>query len=385
MESTVATSQAPSAPSPPSIDGGPGALELAALRHPALVRAGAGWLSIAPRLWLQWIMQAAQDAMEITLDRPVTLELLAADPGSPREAAFTIEFEHPAVAGAKGAITLDLPVARAVVDALESDFANVRGAGSLSDAEHGVLEYAILAILDRVLRATGAPPAARSFTLRGLGAPATAPTSPAVALAIRIAGREGILRLHVRGWASEAIGAAPSVGDSTAASDGTTTIELCLALPPLRLDRKETQALQNGDVVLLGATDLHAFAANCRLATTRGWSLSSASVVRDSPAVLTARCGPFSLRALAVASPDEPQAILNVLVGSKPIALEGVRQWQSDGTIDLPKDPALPANLYDGLKCIARGELVRLDGELGLRLIEATPPPPVPAPDARRS
>jgi hypothetical protein len=385
MESTVATSQAPSAPSPPSVEGGPSALELAAVRQPALVRAGAGWLSVGPRLWLQWIMQAAQDAMEITLDRPVAIELLAADPGSPREGVFTIEFEHPGIAaGGKGIITLDVAVARAVVDALESDFANVRGAGSLSDAELGVLEYATLAILDRVLRATGAPPAARAFALRGFGGSpqSAAPASPTVALAVRIAGREGIVRLHVQGWASEAIGSQPLGEPSAAASADGTTIELCLALPSIRLDRKETQGLQNGDVVLLGATDLHAFAANCRLATSSGWSLAPASIVRDSPAILTARCGPFSLRTLAAAGPDEPQAILNVLIGSKPIAIEGIRQWQADGTIDLPKDPVLPADLYDGLKRIARGELVRLEGELGLRLIEVGAAPPS---DARKS
>jgi hypothetical protein len=402
MESTVATSQAPSAPpSPPLVEGGPSALELAALRQPALVRAGSGWLSVGPRLWLGWIIQAAQDAMEITLDRPVTIELLAADPGSPREGVFTIDFEHPGITGGGGGggiIALDLPAARAVVDALESDFANVRGAGALSDAELGVLEYATLAILDRVLRASGAPPAARSFVLRGFGGSgsgsgsvsvsgqAAASASSAVALAIRIAGREGIVRLHVQGWAGEAIGGpppSPAAQTAAASVDGaTTTIDLRLALPPVRLDRKEALTLQAGDVILLGATDLHAFAANCRLATSGGWSLSSASIVRDSAAVLTARCGPFSLRTLAAASPDEPQAILNILVGFKPIAIEGVRQWQADGTIDLPKDPALAADVYDGLKRIGRGELVRLEGEIGVRLIETGG---APAPEVRRS
>src|SRR2546423_10910597 len=94
-------------------------LQLAALRHPALVHID-GWLPVASRLWVEWAMCATQEALEHTLDRPVSIDLLAADPGNAKEAIFAIGFEHPGAAGG-GVILLDLPAARDVVEALETD------------------------------------------------------------------------------------------------------------------------------------------------------------------------------------------------------------------------------------------------------------------------
>jgi hypothetical protein len=75
---------------------------------------------------------------------------------------------------------------------------------------------------------------------------------------------------------------------------------------------------------------------------------------------------------MTVAAPGSEQAILNVLVGSQEMTLEQVQQWRADATIDLPKDPALPVDVVEGLERIGRGELVRLDGEIGVRLVQMT-------------
>src|SRR5947209_2479209 len=116
----------------------------AALAQPGLVRAGGKWLSLGPRLWVEWASQVARDALERTLDRSVNIEALAdserlvqkelaARGLSAREAGFAVALAHPSFG--EGWLVLDLTAARIVVDSLESDFASVRGAETLSDAE----------------------------------------------------------------------------------------------------------------------------------------------------------------------------------------------------------------------------------------------------------
>ena len=51
-------------------------------------------------------------------------------------------------------------------------------------------------------------------------------------------------------------------------------------------------------------------------------------------------------------------------------SMEQLQQWQAGTVVDLQKDPNLPVEVMEGLRRIGRGELIRLDGELGVRLIE---------------
>src|SRR5690349_19002471 len=100
MDAIAATSADPvaaAASAAPTAGGPPPPLDwhLAALLQPALVHVGTGgggggWLALTPRLWLEWTMQAARAALEMTLDRPVSVGLAGPDPGSPREAVFAI-------------------------------------------------------------------------------------------------------------------------------------------------------------------------------------------------------------------------------------------------------------------------------------------------------
>jgi hypothetical protein len=375
MDSAAAVTSVEAAPAPIEASTGPTPLELAALRQPALVPSPTGWLSTAPRLWLEWATQLAREALEFTLDRPVSIDVLRADPGNAREAVFAIDFDHPSLEGG-GSLTLDLPAARLVVDALETDFANVRGSGALSEAELGVLEYAALAVVDRAIRAAAGSHelVIRAFhDARALRSPAESPNAPAattLALRLRIAGREGIARLHVNGWASQALTPPPAATPPARAAAASAPIDVRLALPPVRIERSDFQSLQAGDVLLLGVSDLASFGTPCRLATPNGWSLSTATIVRDSPTVVSVRCGPFALQPLPAAVPGEPQAMLNLLVGSQPLSPEQLQRWQPEASIDLAKDPALPVDVYEGLLQISRGELVRLDGEIGVRLAE---------------
>src|SRR5438874_8235074 len=87
VAAAAAAAPAVGAAPPPPLD-----WHLATLLQPALVHVGSGggggWLPLAARLWLEWSMQAARAALELTLDRPVSVGLAGPDPGSPREAVF---------------------------------------------------------------------------------------------------------------------------------------------------------------------------------------------------------------------------------------------------------------------------------------------------------
>src|SRR5437879_1507449 len=123
MDAIAATSDpvAAAATVAPAAGGPPPPLDwhLTTLLQPALVRVGSGgaggWLALTPRLWLEWSMQAARAALELTLDRPVSVSLAGPDPGSSREAVFAIAFDHSGAVGGSGMISLDLPAARAIV------------------------------------------------------------------------------------------------------------------------------------------------------------------------------------------------------------------------------------------------------------------------------
>jgi hypothetical protein len=314
---------------------------------------------------LDWAVQATAEALEGTLDRPVNIdtETTAADAANP--AAFGVGFAHPACGD--GLITLDQTLCRAIVDTLETDFANVRGTGTLSEAELGLLEYTTLSCVDRVLRdSTGGPRAMaiRAFLNANEVAERLKENRPAPAtFRLRISGREGLVRLYAQGWESPNL---EGLSSPNGAIDPAAKVTLRLALPPVALPAGEAGRLQNGDVVLLGMTDL-ATAGGCRLVTTTGWSLSSAGVAGDSPTVVSVRCGAFDLRVWdSAAGGDE---VLTPVIGSQSVAVDQLRQWRSGATIDFPKDAAAPVELYARGRSIGSGELVRVDGELGVRLL----------------
>ena len=268
----------------------PDAWLLAALSQPGLIRAGTRWLSLGPRLWVEWASQIARDALERTLDRSVGIEALsdserlvqkelAARGLSAREAAFAVAISHASFG--EGFIVLDLTAARIVVDALESDFASVRGAETLSDAEMGLLEYATLACVDHALRS--AAPRGQNFAITDFPDPARfrdiSETDQRfrTTLRLRVAGRQGFARVYLTSLPAEP----PNAPGALPADPRTAPVEIRLAFPPLKLSKDELKSLRPGDVLLTGVSDMGSVA-GFRIATTNGWTLSNATVIRDS-------------------------------------------------------------------------------------------------------
>jgi len=371
------TQQTPTA-APAPVAGAPPAWQLQALLRPAVVPTREGVLSSAARLWLDWAVQATSAALDRTLDRPAQLQIVAASAPTP-PAKFGIIFSHPACAG-EGLIAFDAAAGRILVDALESDFANLRGPAALSDVEAGLLEYAALACSDQVLR--DALATARDFVIRHFAGPREAQAwvesnkFAAVPLHLRLAGREGAIALYLPGWTAADAAAAQSAPPPAPPASLDATLELRLALPPLLLSKDDRARLAPGDVLLLGASDLKSFAANCRLVTSTGWSLSAATVIQDGAASVAVTAAALQIRvheAIAV-KPPEPLIAAVPVIGSATLTLDQIRRWNAGSPVTLAKNPAAPAAIYHRLDLIGAGELVRADQEIGLRLLEVAPP-----------
>ncbi len=60
-------------------------------------------------------------------------------------------------------------------------------------------------------------------------------------------------------------------------------------------------------------------------------------------------------------------------MGRLRLTTEQLERWHTGETIDFPIDPVTPVAVYRGLTKVGSGELITVDGELGIRLIEYGP------------
>ncbi|MCK4660919.1 MAG: FliM/FliN family flagellar motor switch protein [Phycisphaerae bacterium] len=371
-----------------------GAWQFSVLARPAFVRRGDRVLPTAMRLWLHVLMQRTQAALQATLNRPVQLRLasydarasvtssgLPVDPGLSRP-PFGAVFIHPAFEG-ECVVILSTPAARAMINPIITDQAGLRGDGELSDTESGLIEYVVLSCADTILR--DLPEKGHGFTFQRfcghqecvrLG---QSKRDLAVDFELTIAGFQGRIRLICDAWAAD--GAAISLPRMPGYADGQNlavddlaaeSVELRLALGAIRLSQAEFQALRPKDILPLGRTTLQSFASPCSVVTTTGWRLGSAEVLADLPTLVSVCCGqlrPTLNSALAEAA--QADAVLLVpMVGRITLTVEQLRHWRAGDTLDFPKDPGNPVEIHRGLKCFGKGELVVVDGELGIRMAE---------------
>ncbi|MFQ5590775.1 MAG: FliM/FliN family flagellar motor switch protein [Phycisphaerae bacterium] len=369
--------------------------QLRAIAGPALLRLGDRVLPASVRLGLDYVAQGVAQALGSVVRRAVQLRVSpvgedssgASDPGRV-QTAFSISFEHPALGG-EVIIGLSLSAARAVIDPLCADLADLRGYGELSAAECGLLEYVALAVGDRVLQAmlghgegfvfTGfAGDRARSTADGKPNAPATSPAP--VDLELVVGGRRGIIQVACDGWTATETDAetAPFGAPASAFGDvdgDAVWVTVRLALPAIPLSAQEFRALGSGDIVLLGRTTLKSFASTCSLITTTGWELGPVELCDDTPTVVSVRCRSFrpTLRPELLHGESAPSVALRPAIGVLRLTASQLARCRPGDVVDLPTDPVSPVELYKGLGSVGRGELVTVEGELGIRLTEFDP------------
>ena len=339
---------------------------LAALATPAFIEDGDGVVPMGPRVWAAWASHACRGALAGVLGRPVAID----QGGECGAMVFSAELRSGADPVAT--IGLDLQGARIIADALGISLAGVRGAGALTAPEAGLVEYAALEVLDRVLTAAfadspvvlGRVRAGQDAMVEGAGVRGGA----RIPMRMAVAGRSGgaVVVLHAT------TDAMPPLGPTTAgAASG--AVPVAMALPHFALAREELDSLNVGDVVLPGLASLEA-AVECRLVTRTLWRLCGAEIVGDAATHLGLSCGPLEIRPDAAREPTPDGHVpACILVGGTEISFEALRGWTSPRAVSLGKTPGLEATLVANARIAARGELVRADGEVAMRLNTLVP------------
>jgi hypothetical protein len=351
--------------------------QLLALMRPALVQAGAKVVSVATRRWLEWALQAAQHALQQLLDRPVHVDFVPPS-ALPADERFCFGFTFTQVgAASQTLLACDLPLSRAIATAVEVGLVGLRGSGAPSDAETGLLEYAVLVCVDDVLRR--AAPAGASLAIkdflgeREIASWAAAANLAPLAFRVSVGGQQGTLGVWLPG--SLNLAGLESLDSPALGEQRTPALEVRLSLPAVLLRDEERMRLVAGDVLLLDASDLCSFATSCRLVASTQWILSQATLVSDSPSALTVRCGALDV------GPDNGMlqvpagsVLVRPFVGRTTLTLDQIRRWEPGATVDLTKDLASPVDLLAGLDPLGSGELVKAEGNLGIRLLRLAGP-----------
>lgn len=329
-------------------------------------------------------MHHIQPILSHIIKRPI--ELLWNTESSTSVFGILIQTDHPSPI----LITLDQPAARAFSDALATDLVNLRGTGRITNAEFGLLEFLSLMTLDKAVQftSTSHPLARISSFLDETQIKDFLEINDyqSISLTLNIAASQGGLQLHLNSAVAQHLlqhlnqyGNLPSSPPAP-----TNPIQLHLALPPLSIDSSEIQSMQPGDVLMLGVSELAAAISDCRLVTSTGWSLAPVEILHDSPTVLTICCQALNPSAHPSLLPTpngqasdsfSGRMTLQPLLASRHVTPAQLQQWQPGEIIDLTKDEYHPLILNHHDQPLARGELVRVDKELAMRLTQIHPPP----------
>lgn len=293
-----------------------------------------------------------------------------AEPTAPSAAKFGFRMRLPR-SGSLATVVLDRPACEALCNVFMAFYAPLRGYGDPTRVETALLEFATTLTIAE-LRREGVEPAGDAALVGFLEkSELTAQGGTGgVSLPLRVAvdQREGRATLILPdAHAESARRVFPSAKRVDARVDLRSSVEVRIALPSIELGVDEWKDAALGDVLLLGATDLSAIT-SCSLVSDTGWRLAPAKIEFDSPSTLSTE--------LCALDPDvfalEPSATGFVRVvptiGASRVTLEQIASWSTGARIDLPKSTALPVSIFHGGVELARGELVRADGEIGIRL-----------------
>ncbi len=144
-----------------------------------------------------------------------------------------------------------------------------------------------------------------------------------------------------------------------------------LALPPFWMHAEELHTLAPGDVVLCGVGEL-ASAAGCAVVTPTLWRLCNASVTELAATRMVASCEAWHPTPIECGPEGRARGVCSALVltgRAGPASLRSLGECIAQGRLEFANDPAGAQLAVDGT-ITARGEIVRCEGEIGLRVLE---------------
>lgn len=315
---------------------------------------------------LRWLEREVRETLERVLERPcaTALERLddtldAIDPDDP---PFIVRLRSP---GGTFQVWLDGAVARGLAEAVGRNHGGFARPGALTDAERGMLQYAVLRVLEGLATNHDVHVAVEAF-LEPKAAKSELEGSPSCT----------VFRAWIHGRTGCALVApAPDLGrlpalpaTNTLEPDPALTADVRLALPPLVLTNEEVHELSAGDVVLLGASSWDHWGSALHLVSTTGWQLGRVVIEEDGPRAIRVRCTSFEPRAEDLHHADDDTCVLRAYVGTACMTLERLQTWRTGAVLELVKPTDTPVLIaVNELRFDA--ELVRASGELALRVI----------------
>ncbi|MEM7203128.1 MAG: FliM/FliN family flagellar motor switch protein [Planctomycetota bacterium] len=353
----------------PQPETGVGFPAMQAVAFPA--RSRLGDLEVAAPLGalLERVAHAAERVLGDTLETGVRIqlgrELDATEPARPCFAAVLERADKE-----RFVVALDGRAARMLADKVARSVSGMNGTGELSDAELGLLDFVIVATLDgmdRVLGLADSGCGVLEFASRDEALARLRSLDTVLPGRVTIGGRVGALWVGAPRRLLEQV----SLKEGAALPEETwrvlPSVPVQLELAPVPLSAEEHARLAPGSVVLLGASDLISPPIPCQLVTATGWRLCLAQIAMDSPTLLQVRCGPVEPLALPAEAPGRE---LVPVLGERELTVEQLAAWRQGSPVEFARDVAGAVVLHEGGAPAWRGELVRVQGELGVRLLQ---------------
>ncbi len=272
-------------------------------------------------------------------------------------------------------VVLDQRAAEGIASVFVPLYAPIRGYGDPTRVETALLEFATLQTLAELHRESiGVVGAAglQSFLKRAELASGDTLRGHPLEMRVIVDHLEGRANLWLpNGYLRPVRRVLPPAPRSEVAGRGRTSVEVFLALPAFDITPLEWAAADLGDVLLTGATTLDSFGANCSLVTATHWRLSHATIEIDTPTSVGVRVGrlePIVFSPMASPRAVAGSALLQPLLGVSRLTHDQLENWTAGARLDLAKSTSAGVSICCEGAEIARGELVSVSGEVGVRL-----------------
>ncbi|MBK8095873.1 MAG: hypothetical protein IPK26_02125 [Planctomycetes bacterium] len=262
--------------------------------------------------------------------------------------------------GAIGRVWLDVPAARALVDAVAVASGGFAAPGALTGVELGLLDFLLVQVVAACTRGPAVPPVSIRATLTPEAA-GQAGNTVSLALRLAVGARRGWLRLDLPRieWP-----ASVRLPDHVA---GPAHLGLTVVFGRVVLATAELAAVAAGDLLLLPPGGYPLPGTRCRLLTETGWYLADAEVLVDTPRLLRVRC--------AAMRPDLPElpveagkTTVHLTMGHAALGIATMQRWQDGLELEFAKDDGAAGATWPGPRTL-RGELVRVEPEVALRIL----------------
>jgi hypothetical protein len=282
------------------------------------------------------------------------------------EHAWTVTLQTPQ---GTAYVALDAGASRALVDATLAGLTGLHGAGRISDAERGVLEYLTLALLHRIARLD--PKSAAEVSVRSFGDPVD--SAPDIRLRLVCAGLSGFVSLSGLTPIIRSLAAGP-LSMKLHTWSGRDEIQdrwFGLRLAAVPLQPSEFQAVVPGDLLLTGIPSGGLDGLMVHVESFDGWRIAPAILRGVQPTFTSAEIGePSVVVPDDVVSPrgTRGEARIRVLTGR--LSGQHLATAQVGACAVFQHEPDRPVALLLGEAWAGAAELVSFEGQIAARVLD---------------